>query len=215
MAALIRHGSFVNAFKSTSAIIAINTTTARRDVIRHKSNKTKRQPVKTQTISRIDSVGESLAARGFLRPQKAYEPPEDTSKKIDKICENHNISSHDDKKIEDSLLRFKLFVACENEFKHSIPNSLLHTIENIGDLKQFYSTSVDTTTPYDALRRMDLPKNLHIQYEYHRFHPDTDTMFNGKTAFPKSSTIVTGLKYKKKYPGHVQDDVWLEEQLKI
>lgn len=68
----------------------------------------------------------------FLRPQRAYEPSNDTSEKIDKICENQNISSHDDEKIEDSLLRFKLFVACENEFKHSIPNSLLHTIENIG-----------------------------------------------------------------------------------
>ena len=33
---------------------------------------------------------------------------------------------------------------------------------------------------------------------------ETDTLFNGRTAFPKSSTIVTGLKYKKKYPGHKQ-----------
>lgn len=44
---------------------------------------------------------------------------------------------------------------------------------------------------------------------------DTDTMFNGKTAFPKSSTLVTGLKYKKKYPGHMQENPWLNEQMKI
>lgn len=44
---------------------------------------------------------------------------------------------------------------------------------------------------------------------------DTDVMFGGKTAFPKSSTIVTGLKYKKKYPGHMQENPWLSEQLKI
>lgn len=42
-----------------------------------------------------------------------------------------------------------------------------------------------------------------------------DTMFNGKTAFPKSSTLVTGLKYKKKYKGHMQENPFLEDMLKI
>lgn len=52
--------------------------------------------------------------------------------KINKICEKQAISSHDDTKLEDLVLRFKLFIACEGEFKHSIPNSLLYTIESIG-----------------------------------------------------------------------------------
>lgn len=30
-------------------------------------------------------------------------------------------------------------------------------------------------------------------------------MFGGKTAFPGSSTIVTGVKYRKKYPGFVAE----------
>lgn len=47
------------------------------------------------------------------------------------------------------------------------------------------------------------------------FLTDTDTLFNGKTAFPKSSTLVTSIKYKKKYPGHKQDNPWLDEQMKI
>lgn len=111
-------------------------------------------------------------------------------------------------------------------------------------------TPVDNTTPYETLSRIDLPKNLHVQQEYHRFHPgetcricriiaiknkllyiydifvqvykwqyfffiDTDTLFSGKTAFPKSSTFVTGIKYKKKYPGHMQENPWLDEQIKI
>ncbi|KYN00108.1 39S ribosomal protein L50, mitochondrial [Cyphomyrmex costatus] len=151
----------------------------------------------------------------FLRSQKSYEPPEDVAERIDKICESQTIPVNNDTKLEDHVLRFKLFVACEEEFKHSIPNSLLYTIESIGDLKQFYSTPVESTTPYEALRKIDLPKNLHIQQDYHRFHPDTDTMFNGKTAFPKSSTIVTGLKYKKKYHGHTQENPWLDEMMKI
>lgn len=55
---------------------------------------------------------------------------------------------------------------------------------------------------------MELPPNLHITYDYTRFHPDTDTKFGGVTAFPKSSTIVTSLKLKKKYKGHSQETPW-------
>lgn len=69
-------------------------------------------------------------------------------------------------------------------------------------MKNFYTTPIDTTVPYDTLKNMDdLPPNLHIQTDYHRFHPDTDTMFNGVSAFPKSSVLVTGLKYREKYKG--------------
>lgn len=216
MAALIRHGSLASAFKSTSGSVLVAANTAagaghRRDIARHRSKRVAEVEVK----AKIESTTISLAARGFLRSQKAYEPPQNTSERIDKICETQAISAHDDTKLEDLVNRFKLFVACETEFNHFIPNSLLHTIECVGDLKQFYQTPLDNTTPYEALRKIDLPKNLHIQQNYHRFHPDTDTMFNGKTAFPKSSTIVTGLKYKKKYPGHAQENPWLDEQLRI
>lgn len=59
--------------------------------------------------------------------------------------------------------------------------------------------------PLDELTTRQLPPNLHIEQKYTRFHPDTDTMFNGKTAFPGHSTIVTGIKYRKKYPGFSAD----------
>lgn len=76
------------------------------------------------------------------------------------------------------------------------------------DAVEFYSTPVDTTLPLDAMKTVELPENLYIQHEYIRFHPETDTMFGGKSAFPKSSTIVTGLKYKNKYKGHVAKKSW-------
>lgn len=107
-------------------------------------------------------------------------------------------------RITDFQKRFELFCACEDKFQHKIPNSLLHNIETVDDVAAFYQTSVDTITPLENLRNLDLPKNLHVQYEYHRFHPDTDTKFGGVTAFPGSSTLVTGLKYKDKYKGHKQ-----------
>lgn len=40
-----------------------------------------------------------------------------------------------------------------------------------GDLVEFYKTPVDTNTPFQALKKMDLPKNLHVQKDYVRFHP--------------------------------------------
>jgi large subunit ribosomal protein L50 len=56
--------------------------------------------------------------------------------------------------------------------------------------------------PLEKFKSVELPPNVHIQYDYHRFHPETDTMFNGVSAFPQSNTVVTGLKYKKKYAGY-------------
>ncbi|RXG52050.1 hypothetical protein Avbf_15200 [Armadillidium vulgare] len=52
------------------------------------------------------------------------------------------------------------------------------------------------------MKHMELPKNLHVLYDYVRFHPETDTKFGGISAFPESSTIVSDLKSKKKYHGY-------------
>ncbi len=76
------------------------------------------------------------------------------------------------------------------------------------DVLNFYTTPVDMTAPYDKLKTMELPPNLHVLHDYYRFHPDTDTMFNGVSAFPKSSTIVSGLKTKKKYKGFDAGNPW-------
>lgn len=84
----------------------------------------------------------------------------------------------------------------------------IHYVQITEDVIKFYETPVDTRVPLDALKTIDLPENLHIEYEYHRFHPDTDTMFKGQTAFPKSSTIVTGLKYKGRYRGYKAKTSW-------
>lgn len=43
------------------------------------------------------------------------------------------------------------------------------------DLKSFYMTPVDTNTPFDALTKMELPKNMHVQENYVRFHPGNKT----------------------------------------
>ncbi|CAL7933189.1 unnamed protein product [Xylocopa violacea] len=210
MAALIRHGLLVNPLKSSTTILVVNTTNLRYDITRFKSKKPKKVVPR-----KFDDENRSLSCKGFLRYQKAYTPPKDVSDRIDNICESQQISTTSGTKLEDPLQRFNLFLACENDLQHPVTNSVLYSIETLDDLKQYYNTPVGNITPLDAMRTMDLPKNLHINYEYTRFHPDTDTLFDGKTAFPKSSTLVTGLKYKKKYIGHRQEDPYLENMLEI
>ena len=63
----------------------------------------------------------------------------------------------------------------------------------------FYSTPVTQTSAYEDLSKLDLPKNLHIIQDYVRFDPETDTIYGGRTAFPGRDTVITSLKYKRKY----------------
>nr|XP_019933519.2 uncharacterized protein LOC109623416 [Aedes albopictus] len=155
----------------------------------------------------IKSLGQSLASRGYLRPSKPYSPPEGVQQKILDLAKSSNIGNPK-QKFASNQQKFDFLAACFSAFKHGVPNSRLHEIESVEDTLAFYATPVDTTLPLDALKTVELPENLYIQHEYIRFHPETDTMFGGKSAFPKSSTIVTGLKYKDKYKGHVAKKSW-------
>lgn len=85
---------------------------------------------------------------------------------------------------------------------------MLYEMKTVNDVIDFYVTPIDTRIPLDKLKTVELPENLHIQYDYVRFHPDTDTKFGGRSAFPKSSTVVTGLKYKDKYKGYTAKTKW-------
>ncbi|XP_054732400.1 39S ribosomal protein L50, mitochondrial isoform X1 [Anastrepha obliqua] len=164
--------------------------------------------IKPQSQRNVADVGKSLSSKGFLRSHKPYEPVQNITDKVRAICINLKISTSTEYKLTNLEEKFRFLDACFKDFQHSVPNSQVHELQSIGDVIQFYETPVNTTIPYDALKNADLPENLHIQYEYLRFHPDTDTKFNGQTAFPKSSTLVTGLKYRGKYEGHEAKRSW-------
>lgn len=90
----------------------------------------------------------------------------------------------------------------KNEMKHVkffdfifIPFSSTENVFN------YYLSPVDVRTPLEAMKTRDLPPNLHILYEYHRF-ADEPSHFKGVTAFPENNTVVTGLKTKKKYKSY-------------
>ena len=86
-----------------------------------------------------------------------------------------------------------------SELDHFIPNSDLTYINSVGDAAAFFCTPQYDMTSYENLSKQDLPQNLHIQLEPLRFDPETDTMFGGVSAFPEQETVVTSLKYRRKY----------------
>lgn len=169
-----------------------------------------------------------------MRPCKPYTPPADVESKLNDIFEKHLGSQSSE--LTNTRTKFKVLNACFKEFKHGIPNSRLHQILNTGksptglplatafpsvfhflifhpflildQVKEFYKAAVDPRVPLDKFKSIELPPNLSIQYDYHRFHPETDTMFGGVSAFPQRSTIVTGLTYKKKYAGYTAKPKW-------
>ncbi|XP_064459765.1 large ribosomal subunit protein mL50-like [Ornithodoros turicata] len=156
----------------------------------------------------------SLAARGFCRPTKSYEPPQDVEPRLQEICKdalggNLDASSWKTAALSEPLVKYKLLTRCIKEFKHDIPNSCLMNITSVADLLDYLTTPVQGTSPYDQLvHRARVPPNLHAVAEPVRFHPETDTFFNGVSAFPGSSTIVTGLKAKKKFRGFTANPKW-------
>uniref|UniRef100_A0A182NM80 C2H2-type domain-containing protein n=1 Tax=Anopheles dirus TaxID=7168 RepID=A0A182NM80_9DIPT len=150
---------------------------------------------------RFESVAQSISARGYLRALKPYTPPENASEQVLKLAKENGLNDSK-QSFSGTQQKFAFLSACGKAFDHWVPNSMLHELQTIEDAIIFYQTPIDTRLPLDAIRTVELPENLHIQQDYVRFHPETDTMFGGKSAFPKSSTVVTGLKYKQKYRGH-------------
>ncbi|XP_973709.2 uncharacterized protein mRpL50 [Tribolium castaneum] len=196
MAALMRHGGLLKRPPFGALVHRFATKAEKKKGIDRK------QPPK------IYAAQQSLAAKGFLRPYEAYTPPEDANERLDHIFREVMGATDGGTRIGSLAQKFDLCAACAKEFNRAIPNSVLHSVQTLNDVRNFYQTTVDDVTPLDKMRNMELPENLHVQYEYYRFHPDTDKLFKGQTAFNRESTLVTGLKYKNKYKGHTERQEW-------
>jgi len=152
----------------------------------------------------LESEFSSLGTRGFHRAYPSYTPPQNVQTLLDQAHEEVFGSNLNGKtKLDNWPKKFEFLSKCADLTNHWVPNSQLGHLKTVEDVVEFYCTPVKTTTPYDDLvRSTDLPPNLHVQENPLRFHPDTDTLFGGVTAFPGSSTIVTDLAAKKKYKGY-------------
>lgn len=85
-------------------------------------------------------------------------------------------------------------------FKKDIPNSAMHHMEKMSDVVEYFKTEKRDTTVYEDMAKLDLPKNLHIQLEPIRFADDPSRY--ERSAFPQTDTIVTSLKFRKKYKSY-------------
>ncbi|CAM1320777.1 Uncharacterised protein r2_g2912 [Pycnogonum litorale] len=164
-------------------------------------------------LPRIEWIAESLAARGFSRAAKSYTPPDDLNDTLQQITVDvfgEQISKDWLKSpLSNGRIKFKLLTRCEKKYDHPIPNAVLYSLSSVRDVLEYYETPVSSSTPYqDLQKRKDLPPNLHIQPRALRFHPDTDTFFDGVTAYPENTTIVSSIKYKRIYEGYKHSRKW-------
>lgn len=65
-----------------------------------------------------------------MRPNKPWDPPADIQETVLKICAKNGLNANSE---FDSLeVKFTVLKSCFEETGHSVPNSLLHTIETVG-----------------------------------------------------------------------------------
>ncbi|XP_037076537.1 39S ribosomal protein L50, mitochondrial-like [Pollicipes pollicipes] len=143
------------------------------------------------------------------QPLRPYQPPADLQDQLSAVFDDLLGSGHHSgTPVGDLAAKHRLLVTCADRLGHHVTNSQLHQIRTLGDVMRYYATPVRTSTPLEQMKEQDLPKNLHIQLDYVRFHPETDTKFGGVSAFPKSSTVVSSIKYKNKYKGYTARKSW-------
>lgn len=163
-------------------------------------------------VTTMESLLESLQLRGFQRPLRAYNPPENLEATFANIC--HEVlgldMSSDLSKIPISgkAKADLLSKLADNFANHRVPNSMVHTMTTLDKVLMFYSTKVDMLSPYDRIaigvERGDLPQNIHVQIDPIIFNPDTATTDLGRiSAFPGKSKIFKTPEERKKWKSYV------------
>jgi hypothetical protein len=105
------------------------------------------------------------------------------------------------------LNKYNLLTRCMKECSHTISNMTLNDIKTLEDVYQYFSTPVQDTNVLETIQQSpDLPQNVHIQLDAVRFTPETSSFFNDQDAFPKRSTKVIDLWYKKKYASYPKNE---------
>jgi hypothetical protein len=109
--------------------------------------------------------------------------------------------------LRNPLNKYNLLTRCMKECSHTISNMILNDIKTLEDVYQYFSTPIkDTNVLEDIQQSSDLPPNVHIQLDAVRFTPETSSFFNELDAFPKRSTKVIDLWYKKKYASYPKNE---------
>ena len=147
---------------------------------------------------------------------RPYTPPSDIEQKIYRIA-NETIDNFKPEirsngnwqsiYLTNPLNKYNLLTRCMKECSHTISNMTLNDIKTLEDVYEYFSTSVKDTNVLENLQQSsELPQNVHIQLDAVRFTPETSSFFNDLDAFPKRSTKVIDLWYKKKYASYPKNE---------
>lgn len=111
------------------------------------------------------------------------------------------------------LLYLQILDACITEFNFDVPSSELNELNTVSDVVKYYSLPRQPLTGEQVLlNTKDLPSNVHLQFEPVRFADDNTTISNLQTAFPQRDTVVTSLKYRRKYKGYTNTKEYQEKE---
>lgn len=100
-------------------------------------------------------------------------------------------------------LLFELLKQLEDSFGKKISNSFLNNLRNVEDLKKYFEADEipeNSDNPLKKISRCEagISENVHIIDNIHFFDPETDRMFDGKSAFPQQEIYRKSLKMRKK-----------------
>jgi len=171
-------------------------------------------------LTTLEAQMTSLKTKGFLRSYKSYLPPEDLSPRFMAACSEAlkvpvSQDSLDTVTLDTNEDKFKVLKALHDEFGHVVHSSRLHEMKNLERVFLFYQSEICVLNPYEQLHRDKeadiLPDNLVIKLDPIRFTGTGDHPLDKVTAWPRSSTLVTGLRAKEKYTSRLADfDPWEE-----
>merc|ERR1712018_454991 len=137
-----------------------------------------------------------------LTTKRGYDPPADLHQSIEKVVTKDIPGVEDWQKasLQDQQIKFQILNELICVFDHDISNYQLDGMKTIQDVLHYFETPVLETTAYEDLKEsQNLPENIHINLEPTRFNRDTDTLHGGVNALPGQDTIVTSIKYRRKY----------------
>lgn len=103
----------------------------------------------------------------YLRAQNPYQPPKNVPLLVDKLKESANLTTGFNGKSFTLQDKFDFLTLCGKEFNHTVPNSVLHEIQTISKLFEFFFFENLTKFWFDSILEL---KKLDF-YLKNRFFP--------------------------------------------
>ena len=161
---------------------------------------------------------QSFKTKGFLRSYRIYTPPTDLDHRfkscVSSVLENEvKMNDLDQMELADKATKFRVLVALDKEFSHSVHSSRLHLMTNLANVYQYYISPISSQTPYDKLHEDSqeglLPDNLVIQLDHVRFTGKGTHPLDQVSPWPRRENVSTTGTYrveKKEHSRYQQED---------